>query len=102
MLSTHGKSAVMPAHSESVRCFKSLWDYELNYFGDTFEGVCAELERARDKCSGFAPYEAGLTPAEHLESQVEQRKEKLQWRIAKLAFFGSVTVLIIKWLLEQI
>ena len=90
MLGTRGQSAVMPANSERTRCFKNLWDYELHYSGDTFEGVFEELERLRDECSGFAPYEAGFTPAQHLERQIEQRKEKLQWRIAKLGFLGAL------------
>jgi hypothetical protein len=90
MLGTEGKSAVMPAHCEQTRCFKNLWDYDLHYSGDTFDGVVEELGRPRDECPGFASYEAGLTPAQHLENQIEQRKKKLQWRIAKLGFRGAL------------
>ena len=90
MIGTHGQSVVMPAHPEQTRCFKNLWDYDLIYVGDTFDGVIEEIGRNRDDCPGFLPYEAGLTPAQHLESQVEQRKEKLQWRIAKLGFWGAL------------
>ena len=74
MLGTHGTSAVMPANPEQTRCYKRLWDYDLHYFGDTFVGVIEEIERSRDKCPGFALYEPGLTPAQHLEIQLEQRK----------------------------
>ncbi len=99
----------MPAHSERTRCFKNLWDYELHYSGDTFEGVLEELGRARGKCPGFASYEAGFTPVQHLESQVEQRREKLHWRIAKLGFWGALlggaagTIILatVKWLVER-
>jgi len=96
----------MPVHPEQTRCFKNLWDYDLNYTGGTFDGVIEEIERGRNNCAGFLPYEAGLTPAQHLESQIEQRKEKLQWRIAKLGFWGALlggiagTILLqfLKWL----
>jgi hypothetical protein len=66
----------MPAHSEQTRCFKNLWDYDLHYIGDTFDGVIQEIERSRDNCPGFMPYEAGLTPAKHLEIQFEQMKRR--------------------------
>ena len=49
-----------------------------------------ELGRPRDECPGFASYEAGFTPGQHLENQVEQRRETLQWRIAKLGFWGAL------------
>ncbi len=108
MLSTCGKSAVMPAHSEQTRCFKNLWDYDLHYSGDTFDGVVDEIGRSRDDCSGFAPYEAGLHPGKHLENQLEMRKEKLRWRIAKLGFWGALlggivgTIILgaLKWLFK--
>lgn len=90
MLGTRGQSAVMPPHPEQTQCFKKLWDYGLIYVGDTFDGVIEEIERSRDDCTGFLPYEAGLTPDQHLESQKEQREEKLQWRIAKLGFCGAL------------
>ena len=89
MLGSHGQS-VMPAHPEQTRCFKDLWDYELYYSGDSFDGVVEEIGRPRDECPGFATYEAGFSPAQHLENQVEQRKEKLQWRVAKLGFWGAL------------
>lgn len=108
MLSSHGESAAMPAHSEQTRCFKNLWDYDLIYSGDTFDGVIDEISRSRDECSGFVSYEAGFNPAQHLENQIEQRKEKLQWRIAKLSFLGAIlgaivgTIIltILKWFLK--
>jgi hypothetical protein len=108
MLGTEGKSAVMPAHPDRTRCFKNLWDYDLHYLGDSFDGVVEEIGRPRDDCPGFASYEAGFTPEQQLEHQIEQRKEKLQWRIAKLGFFGAIlggiagTVIlaILKWVLE--
>ena len=78
MLGTHGRSAVMPAHPEQTRCFKNLWDYDLHYTGDTFDGVIEEIERSRDDCPGFIPYEAGFTPGQHLEIQLEQKKQKLE------------------------
>ena len=90
MLGTKGQSAVMPANADQTRCFKNLWDYDLTYVGDNFGGVVEEIERERHQCRGFAPYEAGFTPEQHLEHQIDQRKEKLQWRIAKLSFFGAL------------
>lgn len=68
----------MPAHPEQTRCFKNLWDYDLHYTGDTFAGVIDEIERNREDCPGFMPYEAGFTPAQHLEIQLEQKKQKLE------------------------
>ncbi len=108
MLGTHGESAVMPTHSEQTRCFKNLWDYDLIYLGDTFDGVIDEISKSRDSCPGFALYEAGFSPSQHLENQVEHRKEKLQLRIAKLSFVGAIlggivgTIIIglLKWLLK--
>lgn len=110
MLGTRGQSAVMPAHPEQTRCFKNLWDYDLHYVGDTFGGVIEEIERGRDDCPGFLPYEAGFTPVQHLENQIEQRKEKLQWRIAQLGFFGAlfggiagaIIIAILKWVAERV
>lgn len=74
MLATHGSSSVMPAYPERTRCFKNLWDYDLIYSGDNFHGVIDEIERSRDDCPGFMPYEAGFTPAQHQEIQLEQMK----------------------------
>ena len=74
MLGSHGKSAVMPAHAEQTRCFKKLGDYDLHYAGDSFAGVIEEIERSRDDCPGYMAYEAGFTPAQHQEIQLEQRK----------------------------
>ncbi|MHB9072419.1 MAG: hypothetical protein ACYC6G_02720 [Desulfobaccales bacterium] len=67
-----------------------------------------EISQPRDECSGFASYEAVFNPAQHLENQIEQRKEKLQWRIAKLSFLGAIlggivgTIIltILRWLLK--
>ena len=108
MLATHGESGVMPAHSEQTRCFKNLWDYDLHYLGDTFDGVIEEISQPREDCPGFAVYEAGFSPAQHLENQVDKRKEKLQWRIAKLSFLGAILggiigtiiVTVIRWLFK--
>ena len=113
MLGTKGQSASMPANSEQTRCFKNLWDYDLIYSGDILDGVVEEIEKDRNECSGFASYDAGFTPEQHLEHQIEERKEKLQWKIAKLGFMGALlgaivgTIAlkipgIIKWLLEQV
>jgi hypothetical protein len=93
---------------EQTRCFKNLWDYDLDYRSDTFEGVLYEINYSRDKCPGFSSYEAGFTPAQHLKNQVEQRKEKLQWRIAKLIFYGALLggiagtiIIVLKWLFQR-
>lgn len=64
-----GGSAVMPAHPERTRCYKNLWDYDLLYTGDNWDGVLDELKRTREQCSGFTPYEAGFTPKQHLAAQ---------------------------------
>jgi len=76
----------MPSSPERIRCFKNLWDYDLCYTGDDFQGVIDELESPRDKCLGFVAYDAGYSPAQHLEHEIERRRDKLQWRIAKLSF----------------
>lgn len=109
MLGSRGVSAVMPTHPEQTRCFKNLWDYDLTYIGDTFDGVIEEIELSRDNCPGFVTYEAGFTPAQHLEAQLEQRKERLQWRIAKLGFWGAllggivgtIILSLLKWILNK-
>lgn len=70
----------------------------------------AEVETDRSECTGFAAYEAGFTPEQHLEHQIEGRKEKLQWRIAKLGFYGGLVggalgatgSAVLKWLFERI
>ncbi len=90
MLGTYGESAVMPAHCEQTRCFKNLWDYDLTYSGDTFDGVVEEINQPRNNCPGFTLYEAGFSPALHLESQIEHRKEKLHLRIANRGFLGAI------------
>lgn len=91
MLSTRGRSAVMPANTEQTGCSKNLWvDYELTYFGDSEDGVFEEIERPRRKCPGFFWHEHGFTPAQHLEHQEQRRREQLQWKIAILGFFGGV------------
>jgi len=103
----------MPANPEQTRCFKNLWDYGLIYSGDTFDGVVEEIEKDRDGCAGFASYDAGFTPVQHLEHQIEKRKEELQWKIAKLGFLGALLGAILgtivpkipgiirRWLFEQ-
>jgi hypothetical protein len=91
MLASRGESAAMPTHSEQTDCFRNLWvEYDLNYWEPSLEGVFDELKRSRDKCVGFFPYESGFTPAQHLERQEGRRREKLQWRIARLGFFGAL------------
>lgn len=114
MLASHkggrGGSAVMPSHPEGTRCFKNLWDYDLHYVEDSFDGVLEELSRPREACRGFLQYSAGRTPAEHLEQEVEDRKGKLQWRVAKLGFWGALlgaalgTLLagLVQWLLKVV
>lgn len=109
MIGTGGHSAVMPANPEQTRCFKNLWvEYDLTYTTGDFQGVVAEVETDRSECAGFALYEAGFTPEQHLEHQIEERKEKLQWRIAKLGFYGgllggavgTIGAAVLKWLFE--
>ena len=89
--------------------FSYYWDYDLTYIGDTFDGVIEEIERSRDNCPGFVTYEAGFNPAQLLEAQLEQRKERLQWRIAKLGFWGvllggivgTIILSLLKWILNK-
>jgi len=90
MVGTKGQSAVMPADAEQTRCFKNLWLYDLTNATANFNGVIEEIERDRHQCRGFASYDAGFSPQQHLDHQEGQRKERLQWRIAKLGFFGAL------------
>ena len=84
--------------ADQIRCFKSLWEYEAHYTGDSWEGVRHELWsdertatlRARDDCGGFRIYQAGFSPPQHLERQLEDRRQDTQWRIAKLGFWGAL------------
>jgi hypothetical protein len=95
MLITQGKSAAMPSHPEQTACHKNLWvEYDVTYSGDSMEGVFDELERSRDQCAGFLSYEPGLSPTQHIERQEQERRERLQWRTAKLSFFGGLGALI--------
>ena len=90
MLGTRGVSAKMPANPELTRCAKGLWkDYELNYVGNSLDAVFEEIDCPRQTCRGFFQYEPGHTPAKHFELQEQRRRERLQWRIALLGFFGA-------------
>lgn len=90
MIGTEGKSASMPSNYEQTRCFKDLWEYDLHYIGNSFDGVIDEIKINRNSCRGFIPYEPGFTPEQHIEIQLENRKEKLQWKVAILGFLGSL------------
>lgn len=90
MLRTRGQSAVMPADPEQTGCYRNCWtDYDLTYSGDSLNGVFEELGRPRQKCPGFFQYEPGFTPAQDLERQEERRREQVQWRTAKVGFWGA-------------
>lgn len=91
MLGSRGHSAVMPARSEQTTCLKNLWvDYDLTYSGDSMDGVIEEIEKNRDQCPGFFRYEPGVSPVDHVERQREERRERTQWRIAKMSFCGGL------------
>ncbi len=108
MLGAKGRSSVMPANPEQTQCFKNLWtQYDLMYAAASFGGVVEEIGRDRKPCQGFTVYEAGFTPEQHLEHPIDRRKEKLQWRIAKLGFLGALlggivatALAILKWAFE--
>ncbi len=104
ILGTKGQSAVMPADAEQTRCFKNLWLlYDLTYATANFSGVIEEIERDRNQCPGFALYEAGFTLEQHLEHQKDQRKERLQWKIAILGILSALVGIVLaalKWLLR--
>jgi len=90
-LATGRVSAGMPANPELTWCAKKLWTgYELNYASNSLNGVLEEIDRPRQNCPGFMRHEAGYTPAQHFELQKQRRRERLQWRIAMLGFFGGV------------
>jgi hypothetical protein len=58
-------SGEMPFHPGQTRCFRDLWKgYDPEWMGFDGKGFVDQIERARDRCSGFAPYEVGYTPAE--------------------------------------
>lgn len=103
-LGTNSQST-MPANPEQAFCYKNLWvNYDLSYSGDSLIGVIEELQEDRDQCSGFLSYEAGFAPEQHIEHQIELRKERLQWKIARFSFFGGfvggVAATILKWILD--
>lgn len=103
MLGSRGKSAVMPVHYQDTGCFRNLWPlYDVTYSGNAVEGIFDELQRSRKDCAGFAAYESGYTPAQHLERLEERRKERFQWRIAKLGFVGALTGALIGSILPHV
>lgn len=109
MLASGGVSAKMPAHADGTRCFKNLWEYDVHYAGDSWDGVKNELEESRDDCAGFRAYEAGFNPIEHKAHQEQDRLQAVQWRVARLGFVGSVLggllgtgiAALIRWLSDE-
>jgi hypothetical protein len=91
MLGTRGVSAVMPANPELTRCARSRWtEYELTYPSNSLDGVFEVIDRPREGCPEFLQHEGGYTPAQHFELQEQRRRERHEWRIARLGFFGGV------------
>ena len=88
MLRTPGVSPGMLITSKvqtnpgGTSCARNLWT--------GMHGVYEEINRPRQKCPGFLQHEAGYSPAQHFELQEQRRRERLQWRIAMLGFFGAV------------
>jgi len=90
LLGAHGKAG-LPAGALLTNCRRSLWvGYELAYGGPDLDGVFQEIEKSRKKCIGFFRYEPAFTPTQHLDLQEQRRREKLNWKIARLGFFGGV------------
>ena len=57
--------------------------------------ITAEVEKDRKKCRYFYRYEPGLSPQAHADRQFENRRDKLQRRIAWIgAVTGSLALLI--------
>jgi hypothetical protein len=78
------ESSLMPRDARRMSCSKGLWEYD-HRLGSK-DDLIDEIERSRDDCTGFAPYERGLTPA-ILRKQIEdrnnsQRLEKILKEIA--------------------
>jgi len=106
MLETLGTNVglgVMPANPEKARCYQNRWvDYELGYSGDSIDGVAEELKTSRDDCGGFINHEPGSTPQQHLDRQEQLRKERVQSRIALLAFLGALLGALIPSILSRL
>jgi predicted DNA-binding protein YlxM (UPF0122 family) len=70
--------ADMPAGSERTRCFKKNWkEYDPEISGWSDAGFIGEIERRRDDCPNFAPYEAGLTPSDLIKQIKEDHRAKV-------------------------
>jgi hypothetical protein len=90
LLGAQGK-VTLPAGAELTNCRRGLWaGYELTCCTPDIDGVFDEIEKNRNKCIGFFRYEPAFTPAQHLDIQEQRRREKLNWKIARLGFFGGV------------
>ena len=74
--------SLVRASPDRTSCARNLWTEG--------GGVLEEIDRPRRKCPGFYRHEAGYSPAQHFELQQQRRRERLQWRIAMLGFFGGV------------
>jgi hypothetical protein len=77
----------------------------LHYVDYSWGTVKDELYENRDECSGFAQYEAGYTPEQHLGRQDQHRREEFQRKTAWLGFWGAVvgglTVAVVRWITSQ-
>jgi hypothetical protein len=77
-------TSMLRVQPERISCAKKLWT--------VLDRVDEEIDRPRQKCTGFFRHEGGISPAQHFELQEQRRREGLQWRIAMLGFFGVVLV----------
>lgn len=51
---------------------------------------------------GFAAYESGYNPAQHLHRLEQKRQERFQWRIARLGLVGALTGALIGSILPHV
>lgn len=88
-ITSNSSSASLPADPNSTRCYKGLWDSDLDTFTD-FATLHDELRQDRSRCNYFVQYEPNFSPLKHQERQDEKRKERLQLKIAWLGFAGGL------------
>lgn len=88
-ITQNSSDASLPANPEYTRCYKGLWNSDLDSSIDN-ASLHEELTLDRNKCRYFAEYEPNFNPTQHQERQDEKRKERLQLKIAWLGFTGGL------------
>jgi hypothetical protein len=72
---------------DAVDCYKNLWNWEDDA---PINIIIDETSRLRYGCRGYHKWTPGRSPADHLKLEDERRSYRYQFRLAILAFLGSL------------